>query len=102
MVKLFTSRDSLYKIINNREDNNMDMTLLTQISNSSSDIDGHLARRILSAINGVKNNTLTIPEAKFQVRKLIFTFVKEDFDNKDYIIDAVRHILDRQTNISSL
>ncbi len=80
----------------------MDMTQLTQISNSSSDIDGHLARRILSAINGVKNNTLTIPKARFQVRQLMFTFSKEDFDNKNYIIDAVKHILNRQTNISSL
>ena len=78
------------------------MTQLTQISNSSSDIDGHLARRILSAINGVKNNTLTSPKARFQVRQSMFTFIKEDFNNKDYIIDAVKHILDRQTNISSL
>lgn len=80
----------------------MDMTKLTQISNSSSGIDGHLARRILSAINGVKNNTLTIPKARFQVRQLIFTFIKEDFDNKDYIIDAGKYISDKQTNLSSL
>jgi hypothetical protein len=80
----------------------MDMTKLTQISNSSSGIDGHLARRILSAINGVKNNTLAIPKARFQVRQLIFTFIKEDFDNKDYIIDAGKYISDKQTNISSL
>ena len=80
----------------------MDMTQLTQISNSSSDIDGHLARRILSAINRVKNNTLTIPKARSQLKQLMLTFIKEDFDNKDYIIDAVKHILDRQTNISSL
>jgi hypothetical protein len=32
----------------------------------------------------------------------MFTFGKEDFDNKNYIIDAVKHVLDRQTNISSL
>jgi hypothetical protein len=80
----------------------MDMTKLTQISNSSSGIDGHLARRILSAINGVKNNTLTIPKARLKVRQLIFTFIKEDFDNKDYIIDAGKYISDKQTNISSL
>ena len=80
----------------------MDMTKLTQISNSSSGIDGHLAKRILSAINGVKNNTLAIPKARFQVRQLIFTFIKEDFDNKDYIIDAGKYISDKQTNISSL
>ena len=80
----------------------MDMTQLTQISNSSSDIDGHLARRILSAINRVKNNTLTIPKARSQLKQLMLTFIKEDFNNKDYIIDAVKHILDRQTNISSL
>ena len=80
----------------------MDMTKLTQLSNSSSGIDGHLAKRILSAINGVKNNTLTIPKARFQVRQLVFTFIKEDFDNKDYIIDTAKHISDKQTNISSL
>ena len=80
----------------------MDMTKLTQISNSSSGIDGHLAKRILSAINGVKNNTLTIPKARFQVRQLVFTFIKEDFDNKDYIIDAGKYISDKQTNLSSL
>jgi hypothetical protein len=78
------------------------MTQLTQISNSSSGVDGHLARRILSAINGVKNNTLTIPKARFQVRQLVFTFIKEDFDNKDYIIDAGKYISDKQTNLSSL
>ncbi len=78
------------------------MTQLAQISNTSSDIDGQLAKRFLSVIDQVKAGVLPIPKAKFRLRQLILTYYKEDFNNKNYIIDVIKHLLDRETNISSL
>jgi hypothetical protein len=78
------------------------MTQLAQISNTSSDIDGQLAKRFLSVIDQVKTGKLPIPKAKFRLRQMTLSYVKEDFNNKKYLLDVLLHLLDRQTNISSL
>ncbi len=78
------------------------MMQLNQISNTGSGIDGQLAKRFLSIIDQVKAGEVTIAKAKFRLKQLTLSYIKEDFNNKKYILDVLLHLLDRKTNISSL